>query len=78
MADKSRRHVDNAPGPFYVDRDCVLCTTCHEIAPAFFPMSRDETHRYVARQPATPEEIALVRAAMDGCPMGAIGDDGLS
>ncbi len=76
MADKSRRFEDNAPGRYYVDRDCVLCTTCFELAPAFFALSADETHRFVARQPGTPAEEALVREAMDGCPMGAVGDDG--
>ncbi len=76
MATKDRKWDDNAPGKYYVDRDCVLCTTCYDLAPAFFPISADETHRYVGRQPATPGEIQLVDAAVAGCPMGAIGDDG--
>lgn len=76
MAKKERRWNDNAPGPWYVDKDCVLCTVCFDAAPEFFPVSNDETHRYVARQPVTPEELTKLAAAMAGCPMGAIGDDG--
>jgi ferredoxin len=76
MADKTRKFPDNAPGRYYVDRDCVLCTTCFELAGDFFPVSRDESHRFVVRQPNTPAEIAKVESAVAGCPMGAIGDDG--
>jgi ferredoxin len=76
MANKNRRWDDNAPGKYYVDKDCVLCTVCFDVAPEFFPISEDETHRYVSRQPVTLEEVAKVEEAVGGCPMGAIGDDG--
>ena len=76
MADKSRRAPENVPGPFYVDKDCVLCTTCFEIAPEHFALAAGETHRFVARQPTTVAEREKCAAARDACPMGAIGDDG--
>lgn len=76
MANKNRRWDDNAPGRFYVDKDCVLCTTCFDCAPEFFPISKDETHRLVARQPVQSDDVAKVERAMSACPMGAIGDDG--
>jgi ferredoxin len=33
-------------------------------------------HTYVLKQPETPEEEALCKEAMEGCPVEAIGNDG--
>ena len=76
MANVSERHNDNVPGRFYTDADCVLCNECFDIAPEHFKMAAAGDHMIVYKQPVTPEETALCKQAMEGCPMEAIGDDG--
>ncbi|HMS16688.1 MAG TPA: ferredoxin [Planctomycetota bacterium] len=71
-----QRYPDNADGAYYTTRDCVLCHTCHESAPGHFAMSADGDHMVVILQPTTQEERDLCAAAMEGCPMVAIRDDG--
>ncbi|MBV9462638.1 MAG: ferredoxin [Verrucomicrobiae bacterium] len=75
MADRSQRFESNAPGAFYVDASCVHCRLCQSIAPEHFRQSDSEG--FVYRQPAAAAEIALCAEALQGCPVGAIGDDGL-
>jgi len=36
----------------------------------------DGGHSYVYKQPESPEEEALCKEAMEGCPVEAIGSDG--
>ena len=36
MANKAQRWPSNVPGEFYVDRTCIDCDQCREIAPATF------------------------------------------
>jgi MinD superfamily P-loop ATPase len=38
--------------------------------------SDDGGYSYVFKQPTTPEEEALCKEAMEGCPVEAIGNDG--
>ncbi|AFY00272.1 putative ferredoxin [Bdellovibrio bacteriovorus str. Tiberius] len=45
-------------------------------APKNFSMHEEDGHAFVARQPETPEEEALCKEAMEGCPVEAIGNDG--
>ena len=76
MADASSKNSENVQGKFYVDDQCIDCDLCRETAPANFSRNEDSGHSYVSRQPETPEEEALCREAMEGCPVDAIGDDG--
>ncbi len=76
MADKSRRYELNAPGPFYVDRECISCDACILAAPDHFVMHEDGSHAYVCKQPQTDIEFENCRNAMEGCPVEAIGNDG--
>lgn len=71
-----KRHPQNVPGPFYVDENCLDCDLCSETAPGIFLRDDGMGARYVARQPATSDELALVREALAGCPCEAILDDG--
>lgn len=73
MADIERRWPDNAAGRFYVDQDCIDCDLCRSNAARNFARS-DEGYSYVARQPATPDEEADCRQALEDCPVNAIGD----
>jgi ferredoxin len=76
MADKSRKVLENVPGRYYVDDTCIDCDLCRESAPGNF-LRRDERRRsYVARQPNGPAEEAACIAALEECPVEAIGNDG--
>ena len=77
MADKTQKQPENVAGKFFVDDQCIDCDLCRETAPTFFRRNEDGGYSYVYRQPATPEEEALCTEALDGCPVEAIGSDGL-
>ena len=76
MADKTQKVRENVPGRFYVDVTCIDCDLCRETAPANFVRMDDEGYSYVKAQPATPAEEAACLAAMEECPVEAIGIDG--
>ena len=76
MADAANKYPENANGKFYVDDQCIDCDLCRETAPANFQRNEDGGHSYVFKQPETPEEEALSKEAMEGCPVEAIGSDG--
>lgn len=85
MADPADRWSDNVGGAsviegrrvsFYVDRECILCTVCAELAPDHFRLADSEDHDVCYRQPTTPEELANCEAALAECPVEAIGRDG--
>jgi ferredoxin len=76
MAIPADRLPQNAPGPFYVDAQCIDCDLCRETAPTIFARHDESGFSFVQRQPQTAEEIALAREAIEGCPVEAIGDDG--
>jgi ferredoxin len=75
MADRSQRTPENVPGHFYVDATCIDCDLCRETAPENF--ARDEKRRrsYVSHQPEDPAQEAACRAALEECPVEAIGYD---
>ena len=64
------------PVSFYCDDQCIDCDLCRETAPANFTRSDDGGYSYVFKQPTTPEEEALCKEAMEGCPVEAIGNNG--
>lgn len=76
MADIDERWEDNAPGKYYVDKTCILCSLCVEIAPENFKESDDGDHDIVYKQPENEEEESKVKEAMENCPVECIGDDG--
>ena len=76
MADIDQKVPENVPGRFYVDLTCIDCDLCRETAPANFVREDAEGYSYVAVQPATPAEEAACLAAMEECPVEAIGLDG--
>ena len=73
MADLDQKVPENVPGRFFVDATCIDCDLCRETAPANFVRRDDEGYSYVYNQPRTPAEEAACRAAMDECPVEAIG-----
>jgi len=76
MADSANKYAVNVPGLYYVDDQCIDCDLCRETAPANFSRSEEGCHSYLSKQPETPEEEALCKEAMEGCPVEAIGNDG--
>ncbi len=73
MADPSDKVPENVPGRFFVDRSCIDCELCRETAPANFARQDDAGYSYVFRQPRDEPEIDACRAALDECPVEAIG-----
>ncbi len=78
MAEKSLRLSQNAPGRFYVDSTCIDCDMCRGTAPEVFQRDDDVGQTVVFRQPATADEAARARQALEECPSDSIGNDGTS
>ncbi len=76
MADPKDRWEDNVTGKWYVDRQCILCSLCHELAPSNFKESESGDHDHVFKQPESEEEEVQCKEAMEQCPVEAIGNDG--
>jgi ferredoxin len=76
MADRTQRWQDNVDGRWYVDKSCILCSLCSDLAPKSFRESGDGDHDVVYRQPETPEEVVAAELAQAQCPVEAIGNDG--
>ena len=70
------RNIENRPGKYYVDAQCLDCDLCRETAPTVFARFDEGGYSYVAKQPETPEEIEQVRESLEGCCTEAIFDDG--
>ena len=76
MASYTDRLPENVPGRYYVDATCIDCDQCRSMAPDFFSRHPDSGLSIVSRQPATPDEIALVEEMANTCATGSIGNDG--
>jgi len=75
MAQPSRRHSGNAPGPWFVDDTCINCDASRQCAPDLFV--EREGQSVVARQPSTEAEIVAATRAMLICPTASIGVVGI-
>ncbi|PKN60169.1 MAG: hypothetical protein CVU53_04450, partial [Deltaproteobacteria bacterium HGW-Deltaproteobacteria-11] len=70
--------VEKAKSLAVIDENlCIGCTLCHETAPGHFRTNDEAGVDFVFRQPETPDEDRLCRAAREACPIDAIQDDGL-
>jgi len=76
MADKFQKVAENTPGRYYVDATCIDCDLCRETAPANFVRQDEEGHSYVICQPRNAADEAACLAALEECPVEAIGNDG--
>ncbi|MBI2604488.1 MAG: ferredoxin [Deltaproteobacteria bacterium] len=76
MSDKTKKWPDNVPGKYYVDDQCIDCDACRTEAPKNFTRNDAHGFSYVHKQPTTPEEETASKAAMEACPVEAIGQDG--
>jgi ferredoxin len=75
MADLNSRLPQNAPGPWYVDSNCIDCDLCRETAPSVFRRDEDGGYSIVFHQPETEDEKKLATEAKEGCPVEAIGEN---
>ena len=73
MADPAQRVPENMPGRYYVDRTCIDCDLCRETAPENFARKDSAGYSYVARQPLDAAAEAACMAALEECPVEAIG-----
>ncbi len=76
MADTTQKTSENVPGRWFVDVTCIDCDLCRETAPANFRRQDVDGYSFVYKQPADPAEESACLAAMEECPVEAIGDDG--
>ncbi len=73
MADKTLRVDKNAPGPWFVDANCIACGLCIDLSDANMELDFGIGYAFVKRQPATPDEEAALNDAADQCPVESIG-----
>jgi glyoxylase-like metal-dependent hydrolase (beta-lactamase superfamily II) len=71
MAHAGARLPQNAAGDFFVDRSCIDCDACRQIAPTLFHDHGGQSS--VRRQPSGPDEVRRAMMALTACPTGSIG-----
>ena len=76
MADKTKKWSDNMDGQFYVDDQCIDCDACRTEAPDNFRRQDESGYSIVYKQPENSEEEVKCQAALEACPVEAIGKDG--
>lgn len=77
MATVSEKLPINIAGKYFTDSNCIDCDACRSVAPDNFRRDESIALSYVYKQPETPMEEQLCREAMEGCPVEAIGADGV-
>jgi len=73
MADPNDKVPENVAGRFFVDASCIDCDLCREKAPQNFARNAAGRRSYVYQQPSDESEEAACKAALDECPVEAIG-----
>lgn len=73
MARKADRLPSNASGDLYVDRSCIDCDLCRQLAPSTFARDGETDQSFVHAQPT--DDVARHRAlmALVTCPTASIG-----
>jgi ferredoxin len=78
MANPNDKYSENAAGAWYVDTTCIDCGMCAELAPSVFRYSETGAQNYVYHQPVIEKELDQAEKAREGCPVDAIGKDGIA
>jgi glyoxylase-like metal-dependent hydrolase (beta-lactamase superfamily II)/ferredoxin len=76
MARLAERLAENADGDLYVDRSCIDCETCRQIAPAVFGRDDAAGQSIVRAQPANAADERRALMALVACPTASIGSAG--
>jgi glyoxylase-like metal-dependent hydrolase (beta-lactamase superfamily II) len=71
MADLRKKVPESVEGEFFVDRTCIDCDTCRQLAPAVFAEAAQ--YSYVHSQPRSAAETRAAVRALLACPVGSIG-----
>ena len=66
----TERHPENAPGEWYIDRNCMDCSAARTVAPGLIVERGGQS--VFARQPETPEELMMAWRARLLCPTGSV------
>jgi ferredoxin len=75
MANPRDKAPENVVGRFFVDASCIDCDLCREMAPENFARSAAARRSYVFHQPESESEQAACMAALEECPVEAIGSE---
>lgn len=73
MANANDKWDDNTSGEWFVDKTCILCSLCVQLAPNNFRESDAGDHDTVYKQPENGEERSQCDEARTQCPVEAIG-----
>ena len=73
MADIADKLEENVDGRYFVDSECIDCDACREAAPNNFTREQEQGYSYVYKQPEDEQEEIECMAALEGCPVDAIG-----
>lgn len=73
MARFEERLPENAPGDYFVDRTCIDCDVCRQIAPTVFKHVPALRQSIVFHQPEDAAEHLRAAMAMVSCPAASIG-----
>jgi glyoxylase-like metal-dependent hydrolase (beta-lactamase superfamily II)/ferredoxin len=73
VARRSDRIPENADGDFFVDRSCIDCDLCRQIAPEVFGRSHLRAQSYVTAQPHDARTQHRALMALITCPTSSIG-----
>src|SRR5687768_5451480 len=76
MASLAKLLPENVPGEFFVDRTCIDCDTCRQLAPQTFGETGEFS--FVKQQPADEQATRDALHALVSCPTGSIGTRGAS
>jgi len=77
MAILTDKWPGNVAGKYYVDQQCIDCDLCREVAPLNFKRDDEGGYSIVYKQPTTDKEVEECEEAREGCPVEAIGNDGV-
>jgi glyoxylase-like metal-dependent hydrolase (beta-lactamase superfamily II)/ferredoxin len=72
MAQWKERLPENTPGTFFVDRSCIDCDACRQLAPTVFGETVGE-QSFVLHQPEGDAERLRALMALIACPTASIG-----
>ena len=78
MTDRNDRLPENVPGAFYITNQCIDCDMCRETAPTVFRRDDNIGFSVAFHQPETELERQQAEEALQGCPVEAIGNDGVA
>ena len=76
MPNRDDKAASNVPGRYYVDKGCISCGQCVDIAPDYFAEDAAAGGMYVKKQPTDADGVNVCEQALQACPVEAIGNDG--